>query len=192
MTTQALSTSQPTDLSPLGTPSRTEPPNTLVPGVGEPLFHTAAGPLSHAEEHAILHAIQNYATGFIRADMGMLLGLWDAGPGSALSYVETESDQPLYDLNSLRAYYQGLLNNLIVQSGDVSEVRIFRTGPDQAYAFCIYNWVVKPKAGGPSMTQPTRATFLLHKRNGRWLYQHFHESIRFNVPSGTLARSVRG
>ena len=148
-----------------------------------------AGTQSPGDDQAILQAIQDYANGFIQEDVGMLLDLWDTGTTPVeLSYLATESDQPMVDIDTLQAYYQGLMDSLIVQSGEVSDLRIFHRGADSAYAVCIYHWVVVPRAGGPAMQQPTRATFLLHKRNGRWFYQHFHESITFATAPAPSSR----
>lgn len=139
-----------------------------------------AGPpsLSPQEEQAISQAIQDYAQGFIQEDLGLLLGLWD-GSSNDLAYVPVESDEPLLSLASLNAYYQGQMAAITIRSGDVSNLRIFPQGPDAASVYCTYHWTYTLKTGGPVLEQPTRASFLLRKRNGRWLYQHFHESVRF-------------
>ncbi|ATB41949.1 hypothetical protein CYFUS_007425 [Cystobacter fuscus] len=133
------------------------------------------------EEQAILRAIEDYAKGFIQKDMGLLLGLWDTR--SPVSYVAVELDQPILGISNLQGYYQGFLNSpFTVHGGNVTDLRVFLNG-DTAYAFCHYNWVYMTGPGGSTLEQPTRATFVLVKRDGRWLYQHFHESIL--VPAGS-------
>ncbi|ATB41950.1 hypothetical protein CYFUS_007426 [Cystobacter fuscus] len=131
------------------------------------------------EERAILRAVEGYAEGFIREDMRLLLNLWDHRAPEGVSYVAAELDQPLSGAEELRAYYQSFLNTLIVYSGEVTNLRIFLKG-DMAYVFCQFNWVYRVRAGGQVLEQPTRATFVLRKRGGRWLYHHFHESISFH------------
>ncbi|EPX59521.1 hypothetical protein D187_003011 [Cystobacter fuscus DSM 2262] len=133
------------------------------------------------EEQAILRAIEDYAKGFIQKDMGLLLSLWEAR--SQVSYVAVELDQPLLGMAELQGYYQGFLNSpFSVYSGNVTDLRVFLNG-DMAYAFCHYNWVYMTGPGGSVLEQPTRATFVLAKRDGRWRYLHFHESIL--VPAGS-------
>jgi hypothetical protein len=137
----------------------------------------ASAGLLTADEVAIRQAIEGYANGFIQKDMQLLLGLWDTVNPNEVTYVAVELPQPIVGVTHLQPYYQSFLNSpLIVQSGDISNLRIVQTG-DTAYAFCTYTWVYE--VSGSTLVQPTRATFVLVKRNGHWLYQHFHESILF-------------
>ncbi|MCY1078939.1 YybH family protein [Archangium lansingense] len=146
----------------------------------------AAAELRRSDERAILRAVEGYAKGFIEEDMGMLLGLWDTRGSEEVTYVANEFDQPLVGLDELRPYYQSFLDTLIILSGDVSNVRISRRG-DTAYVFCNYSWVYKTRTGGEVLVQPSRATFVLRKHGGRWLYQHFHESITFDYEPPTTS-----
>jgi hypothetical protein len=131
-----------------------------------------------ADEVAIRQAIEGYANGFIRKDMQLLLGLWDSRNASNVSYIAVELPQPIIGIDNLRPYYASFLNTpLIVQSGDISNLRIVQMG-GLAYAFCTYTWVYV--VSGATLVQSTRASFVLSKRDGRWFYQHFHESILVN------------
>lgn len=145
--------------------------------------------MSRSEERAILRAVQGYAEGFIREDMRLLLNLWDDRSPEGVSYVAAELDEPLTTRQELHAYYQSFLDTLIVYSGEVTSPRIFLKG-DMAYVFCQFNWVYRVRAGGAELAQPTRATFVLRKRGGRWLYQHFHESISFHYEAPTAPSLV--
>lgn len=134
-------------------------------------------PLSQSDEQAVVRALQGYAEGFIREDVRLLLGLWDERNSEDVSYVPVEMDDPIIGLRNLRPYYQALFGLLDVRSGTVSDVQIFPLTGDLVYAFCHYNWVFVSDAGGPPLQEQTRATFVLRKRGGKWLYEHFHESI---------------
>ena len=145
----------------------------------EPCCDTAAlatAEMRDPEERAIIRALEGYATGFIKEDMQFLLNLWNTRGSEEVTYVANELDLPLVGIDELRPYYQSFLDTVIILSGDVSNVRISRKG-DTAYAFCHYTWVWRAKIGGPVMVQHSRATFVLRKHGGRWLYQHFHESV---------------
>ncbi|MFY0568449.1 YybH family protein [Archangium lansingense] len=139
--------------------------------------------LTTTDEQAIRQAVEDYANGFIVEDLQMLLDLWDTTDPDDLSYIATEIDVPMDDLTTLSTYYQSMLSSISIISGNVTNLRIFPKGTDAAYVYCNYTWVYSYKpvnSTSPVLTQPTRATFLLKKRNGQWLYQHFHESIRFH------------
>ena len=131
------------------------------------------------DDRAIIRAIEGYAKGFIQRDVGLLMSLWDARNADEVSYVAVELDQPLIGLQNMRPYYLSFLNSpFTVYSGDVTDVRIFQKG-DKAYVFCHFNWVYLTGPGGQVLEKPTRATFVLRRSEGRWLYEHFHESILF-------------
>jgi len=132
------------------------------------------------EEQAIRRTIEDYAKGFIQKDLRLLLSLWDTrGP---VSYVAVELDQPVLGIANLQSYYQGFMDSpYSIRSGDVTDLQVFVNG-DTAYAFCHFNWVYVIGAGAV-LKQSVRSTFVLVKRNGRWLYQHFNESIL--VPTGS-------
>ncbi|MFY0573826.1 YybH family protein [Cystobacter fuscus] len=143
--------------------------------------------LATADELAIRQAIEDYANGFIQEDMQMLLDLWDTVNSSSVTYVAAELDQPIVGVTNLAPYYQSFLDTLIIKSGNISNLQIFQTG-DTAYAFCNYTWVYENRPASAELVQPTRATFVLVKRNGHWLYQHFHESISFEYEPPTSLR----
>ncbi|MGZ3459218.1 MAG: YybH family protein [Archangium sp.] len=130
------------------------------------------------DEAAILQAMQGFAEGSIRADPQMMMDLWDARVADQAYFIPVEIERPLIGFEAIRAYYEGFMRDLIVLSGDLSEVQIHIMG-DMAYASCQYNWVTRSVAGGPAWAQPTRATIILRKHGQRWLYLHFHESITY-------------
>lgn len=151
------------------TPTRATPDRTPV----------SSGPsrlLSTADELAISQAFEDYGNGFIEEDAQMLLDLWDTTDD--LSYLPVESDTLMEDLSTLSTYYQALIAGITIHSAAVTGLRIFPRGTDEAYVYGVYNWVYSYKPSGPVMSQPTRATFVMKKRNGQWRYVHFHESIR--------------
>lgn len=135
--------------------------------------------LSQAERRAITQALEGYATGFINEDIQFLLNLWDDRNATRVSYLPVEQDLPIVGRANLRPYYLNTFAQLDVLSGEVTDVRIFPLRSDLVYASCIYNWVYRSDAGGPSFAQQARGTFVLQKRGNRWLYEHFHESITF-------------
>jgi ketosteroid isomerase-like protein len=133
---------------------------------------------ARADEVAILHAVQGFAEGSIRADPDMLMGLWDASAADEASFIQVENELPVIGFEGIRAYYEGFMQHLVVLSGDVSDVQIQRMG-NVAYVVCRYNWVVRTVHGGQVFSQPTRATLILRKQGQRWLYLHMHESITY-------------
>ncbi len=141
----------------------------------EPMPSIAAD-LSPNDEEAIIRAIEGYTEGFIAGDVRKLLNLWDTHDREQVTYVPVEKDTPIVGVQSLRPYYEELIKAHIVYSGEITNVQIHREG-GMAYAFCNYTWVTRSTAGGPVMVTPTRATFVLRKRDGQWLYRHFHESV---------------
>ena len=129
-------------------------------------------------DDAILSAVQDFAVASIHRDVSMLMSLWDVGNADKVSFIQVENELPVVGLSKFRAYYENYLANLVVLSGDVSDVQIQHVG-DLAYVVCRYNWVVRSVAGGPSMAQPTRATVILRRQGLRWVYLHLHESITY-------------
>lgn len=137
------------------------------------------------EEDQIGAVLKGYAEGFagpqVRVDA--LVQLWDPTNSEDLSYLPAESNEPLLGMKALQEYYQLLADNYIITHGEVRNVRVRLLSGDLAYALCELVWKYEPKAS-PSIKLgfTSRASIVLRKRGGRWLYLQMHESVTFTPP----------
>lgn len=130
---------------------------------------------SGREEAAVVEAVQGYVDGFLNNDVEGLMALWDTREPESAIYVAVEVPTPFFGVASLRPYYEQLVANYQVLSGDISNLQIRREG-DQAYVFCFIDWTYRVRATGQLQSFRDRATFVMQKRGQHWFYRHLHES----------------
>lgn len=132
-----------------------------------------------SEVEKIRAVLDRFALGWRQADPAILKSTWDKNFEEGI-YQASERETPVYGFASISEYYDGATSLYPITSMEISNVRIQPHG-DVALAYCDIS--IGFKVGTSEYLVHPRATFLLKKQlNGEWLTQHYHESIKYEVP----------
>ena len=135
--------------------------------------------LSKADRKGIQDVLQQFALGWRKADAAILESTWMKGE-PAISYQASEQAGPIYGMAALRKYYKEATGMYPITSMEIRNVKIFPMGT-AAYASCDID--IGFVVNGKEYVVHPRATFVLSKRGKSWFTVHYHESIKYEVPS---------
>jgi uncharacterized protein (TIGR02246 family) len=126
-----------------------------------------------AEATAVTGVLENYITSVEKEDMELYAAVMahDAG---MVNYGTAGA--PIVGWDALKRVIEdqnAALSETKIGARDVS-VKISPTG-DWAWATSL--WDFKAVAGGKPLALPVRCTWILEKRDGRWVIAHFHKSL---------------
>jgi uncharacterized protein (TIGR02246 family) len=126
-----------------------------------------------AETTAVTGVLENYITSVEKEDMELYAAVMahDAG---MVNYGTAGA--PIVGWDALKRVIEdqnAALSETKITAKDVS-VRVAPSG-EWAWATCL--WDFKTVAGGRPLALPVRCTWILEKRDGRWVIAHFHKSL---------------
>jgi ketosteroid isomerase-like protein len=131
------------------------------------------------ETEKIHSVLGRFALGWRKANAAILKATWDQDFADSI-YQASEREAPLYGYAAIAAYYDEATSMYPITSMEISNVRIQLYG-GVALAFCEI--AIGFKVGASEYLVHPRASFLLKKQaDGEWLTQHYHESIKYEVP----------
>ena len=126
-----------------------------------------------AETTAVTAVLTSYITSIEKEDME-LYGKVMAHDDGMVNYGTDGA--PIVGWNSLKKLIEdqnAALSQTKITANDVS----VKVSPSGNWAWATSLWDFKAVAGGKSLALPVRCTWILEKRDGRWLIVHFHKSI---------------
>lgn len=149
-------------------------------------MHSRRPGLARAREHMtnddkakIEKRLDQFATGWRKADADMLKGIWDAEYPHG-SYIASEKESVLCGYGAIAEYYDEALAMFPITSMKISNVMISEIG-DAAHAYC--NIAIGFKVNNQEHLVYPRATLVLRKRADQWWVVHYHESIKWELPT---------
>jgi ketosteroid isomerase-like protein len=132
-----------------------------------------------SEVEKIRAVLDCFALGWRKADAAILKGTWDRNFADSI-YQASERETPVCGYDAIAKYYDEATSMYPITSMEISNVRI-QQHRDVALAYC--DIAIGFKVGNSEYLVHPRASFLLKKQgNGEWLTQHYHESIKYEVP----------
>lgn len=139
----------------------------------------ASTKMNKADRKGIADVLKQFALGWRKADAAILESTWMKGE-PAISYQASEQPAPIYGMPALRKYYKEATSMYPITSMEIRNVKIFPIGT-AAYASCDID--IGFVVSGKEYVVHPRATFVLRKRGKRWFTVHYHESIKYEVPT---------
>lgn len=131
------------------------------------------------EMEKIRVVLDRFALGWRKADAAILKSTRDKGFADSI-YQASERETPVYGYDAIAKYYDEATSMYPITSMEISHVRVQQHG-DVALAYCGIS--IGFKVGDSEYLVHPRASFLLKKQaDGEWLTQHYHESIKYEVP----------
>ncbi len=132
-----------------------------------------------SEPEKIRVLLDRYELGWRKADAAVLKSTWDTKFADGI-YQASEREAPVVGYDAIAKYYDEATSMYPITSMEISNVRVHQYG-DVAHAYCDIS--IGFKVGSSGYLVHPRATFLLKKQaDGAWLTQHYHESIKYEVP----------
>ena len=128
-----------------------------------------------AAEEAVVRVYEQWAKAFKAVDAATMKSLWDQDyPG--LVYQAEESADPIYDWAGIAKYWDTVGQILLgVSRWDELTRKVAITG-DAALVYVKNMTSLKIAGVKDELAGELRFTLGLHRRNGRWLLIHYHES----------------
>ena len=127
----------------------------------------------------IRQVLERFALGWRKADPAILKSTWDSDFEESI-YQASERETPVYGFTAISEYYDEATSLYPITSMEINNVRIQPHG-EVALAYC--DIAIGFKVGASEYLVHPRSTFLLKKQaSGEWLTQHYHESIKYEVP----------
>ena len=128
-----------------------------------------------AAEQAVIRVYEQWAKAFHSVDGELMKSLWDADyPG--VVYQAEESADPIYDWQGIAKYWD-TVNQILIGVSRWDEVtrKVAITG-DAALVYAKTMTSLKLAGVTNEFAGELRSTLGLHRRHGRWLLIHYHES----------------
>lgn len=128
-----------------------------------------------AAEQAILQVYEDWRKAFSAVDGRLMKTLWDHD-FDGLVYQAEEHADPIYDWAGIAKYWD-TANQVLERVNEWTELtrKIAITG-DTAFVYAKTMTRLKIVGVQNEFAGELRVTIGLHRRNGRWLMIHFHES----------------
>ena len=126
-----------------------------------------------AETTAVTGVLENYITSIEKEDME-LYGKVMAHDDGMVNYGTDGA--PIVGWGSLKKLIEDQNAALSQTKITAAEVSV-RISPSGNWAWATSLWDFRAVVGGKSLALPVRCTWILEKRDGRWLIVHFHKSI---------------
>lgn len=135
-----------------------------------------------SEMEKIRAVLDRFALGWRKADAAILKSTWDRNFADAI-YQASETDTPVYGYGAMAKILRGRDFHVSHHQRGYQQCAHPAHG-DVALAYCDIS--IGFKVGETEYVVHPRASFLLKKQdNGEWLTQHYHESIKYEVPKSS-------
>jgi hypothetical protein len=126
-----------------------------------------------AETTAVTGVLENYILAIEKEDME-LYGNVVAHDPAMVNYGTF--GPPIVGWDALRKVIEDqnlALSETKITASDVS----VKVSPSGSWAWATSLWAFKTMMGGKLLTLPVRCTWILEKRDSRWVIVHFHKSV---------------
>ncbi len=127
-----------------------------------------------AETAAIKSVLDSYVKAVETEDLGLYERLLDHDPN--MVNFGTDASERILGWSELRKAMRSQFNTLKGARITASNVTV-TLAPEGRFAWATSSWVFRATLGTQAIKLPVRCSWVLEKRNGRWVIVHFHKSV---------------
>jgi len=133
-----------------------------------------AMPATVAVKRSIRSVLDNYVRAVETEDIELYERVVDHN--ASMVNFGTDASERIVGWNALRKAMQSQFATLKGAKITVGDVKV-TVAPGSRFAWATSMWVFKATMGTQALELPVRCSWVLEKRNGRWLIVHFHKSV---------------
>ena len=128
-----------------------------------------------AAEQAVLRVYEDWRKAFANVDGRSMQSLWDHDYDGLVYQAEERAD-PIYDWPGIAAYWDGV-HEVLERVNEWTELsRKIAVAGDAAFVYAKTMTRLKVVGVQNEIAGELRSSLGLHRRDGRWLLIHYHES----------------
>jgi len=124
----------------------------------------------------IMKVIEKYRNGWLNMDIELLKELWDKDY-KGVTYIPTDLKDPIIGWEGIKNYHDeskkvfDKIKDLTLKNIHINVLNDF------AYVVCNFHFEAIFKKGENLLSSDGIITFILRKKNNRWLFIYYHESV---------------